>query len=148
MDHNVSAAQRLHDDQEAAADGACQAAAAAVGVTSDQADACNDGDQGCPSCPWKRDQAITELERFILSDARRTAEEAGRKEDPRFISGTGFPPVVQRFVAYSAQLAGWCVFVSRSGGLVSLQDAGPFSTREEAEALLGPALAQLPARDA
>jgi hypothetical protein len=43
------------------------------------------------------------------------------------------------YVAYSNRKAGWCVFTSYEGTLHSDTLAGPFNTREEAEALLGPA---------
>lgn len=53
-DLNVSAAARYFDEQEAGAEAACARAATAHGLTAEQAEACDDGDQGCPTCPWRR----------------------------------------------------------------------------------------------
>lgn len=40
--------------QEAAAESACYRAAEKYGVTTEKADECDDGDVGCPDCPWKK----------------------------------------------------------------------------------------------
>lgn len=53
-DRNVTAAQQLFDAEEAAAEGACARAATAHGLTAEQAEQCDDGDQGCPTCPWRK----------------------------------------------------------------------------------------------
>lgn len=53
-DHNVTAAQKYFNAQEAAAESACARAATAHGLTAEQAEACDDGDQGCPTCPWRK----------------------------------------------------------------------------------------------
>lgn len=50
------------------------------------------------------------------------------------------------FVAYSHRLAGWCVEQSYEGALSSDMLAGPFDTREQAEAMLGPAAPATPNR--
>ena len=60
MDHHVSAAQRLHDDQEAAGELACHAAAQQAGFTSAQADACDNGEHWCPDCPWRKSAGMGE----------------------------------------------------------------------------------------
>lgn len=53
MDHNVSAAQRHHDGQEAAAADACGQAATKAGIDAESAELCDDGACCCPECPWK-----------------------------------------------------------------------------------------------
>ena len=46
-----------------------------------------------------------------------------------------------RWVGWCDARAGWCVYLNR-GGLSASVVAGPFQTREDAEALLGPELKQ------
>jgi hypothetical protein len=41
--------------QENAHWGACFEAAAKQGMTPAQAEDCDDGDKGCPECPWKEE---------------------------------------------------------------------------------------------
>jgi len=53
MDHNVNAAQRLHDQQEASSNAACSEAATLAGVAARTAEECDDGDVSCPTCPWR-----------------------------------------------------------------------------------------------
>lgn len=60
------------------------------------------------------------------------AVEATRRTTPERIACTVF-------VAYSDRKAGWCVFQSYAGTLQCETLAGPFATREAAEAMLGPA---------
>jgi hypothetical protein len=40
---------------EAAESGKCFEAAEKHGVTPYEAEDCDDGDKGCPECPWKKD---------------------------------------------------------------------------------------------
>lgn len=54
MDHNVNAAVAHYDGEESSNQRACERAAAANGLTAEQAKQCDDGDQGCPTCPFKR----------------------------------------------------------------------------------------------
>lgn len=54
---NTTGDTRGHED---AAEAACQAAAAAAGKTSDQADNCEDGEHKCPVCPWRREPKCPE----------------------------------------------------------------------------------------
>jgi hypothetical protein len=56
-DRNVTAAAQHFDAQEAAAENACARAATAHGLTADQAESCDDGNQGCPTCPWRKPAA-------------------------------------------------------------------------------------------
>lgn len=79
----------------------------------------------------KQPAGIGPVERGVrrLSDE---ALEAARQNTPERIACTVY-------VAYSDRKAGWCVFQSYEGTLHSDTLAGPFDTREEAEALLGPA---------
>ena len=41
--------------QEAAAWGPCFEAAEKQGITPAEAEDCDDGDKGCPECPWKEE---------------------------------------------------------------------------------------------
>lgn len=52
MDRNIVAAEMLHRDQEAAAEGACRSAATLHGVQQ-HAEECEDGALKCPQCPWR-----------------------------------------------------------------------------------------------
>ena len=52
MDHNVNAASHLTEAQIDGAETACATAAAQHGVL-DKAEQCDDGDLGCPTCPWR-----------------------------------------------------------------------------------------------
>lgn len=63
MDHNVSAAQRLQDDHEAASELACHAAAQQAGFTPGQADDCEDGQHQCPACPWRKPADVDHVDR-------------------------------------------------------------------------------------
>jgi hypothetical protein len=59
----------------------------------------------------------------------------------RIESTAGTDPTEPRvlWAAYSTLHAGWCVWRGVQGAVDSVLVAGPFKTREEAEALLGPA---------
>jgi hypothetical protein len=53
-DHNVTAAAQHFAAEEAAAENACARAATAHGLTAEQAENCDDCNQGCPACPWRK----------------------------------------------------------------------------------------------
>jgi hypothetical protein len=57
IDHNVADAAQHFSAEEAAHEHACYRAAQANGLTPEQADECDDGDKGCPACPFKRTRA-------------------------------------------------------------------------------------------
>jgi hypothetical protein len=53
MDRNIIAINHYYAGQEAAAAVACYSAAAHHGLSNRQADNCDDGNMGCPACPFK-----------------------------------------------------------------------------------------------
>jgi|GEM_PF-4113572 hypothetical protein len=54
IDHNVVSTERTINEEIEAAEHACYIAAIAHGLTQEQADECDDGDKGCPLCPWRK----------------------------------------------------------------------------------------------
>lgn len=59
-------------------------------------------------------------------------------DDPRFLHGTGATRPLILWAAFDLNRAGWCVWKAAKGDLIAQFHAGPFDTREQAEALLGP----------
>jgi hypothetical protein len=47
------AAERYFADEESANEAACFGTAQEAGFSIEQAENCDDGDVGCPNCPWK-----------------------------------------------------------------------------------------------
>ena len=52
MDRNIIAINHHYAGQEAAAAAACYSAAAYHGLSNSQADACDEGNLRCPTCPF------------------------------------------------------------------------------------------------
>lgn len=52
------------------------------------------------------------------------------------------PPAIL-FAAFDQARGGWCIFESKQGATASELVAGPFQSREAAEAQLGPSFAEI-----
>jgi len=54
IDQNVITLMRHVDNENSESERACNTAALAAGYTAAQAEACDDGEHKCPTCPWQK----------------------------------------------------------------------------------------------